>query len=92
MKEWDSEMGVKTVNQFCSPGCAGRFGLPTRRFRPKDMITVCVSARALRLGSNAGVSSWAAVRAGIPPASAVLDSHVFAQNDSRPYCQKAGSA
>ena len=21
MKEWDSEMGVKTVNQFCSPGC-----------------------------------------------------------------------
>ena len=21
MKEWDSEMGVKTDNQFCSPGC-----------------------------------------------------------------------
>ena len=21
MKEWDSEMGVKTVNQFCFSGC-----------------------------------------------------------------------
>ena len=24
MKEWDSEMGVKTVNQFCSPGVSAK--------------------------------------------------------------------
>ena len=34
MKEWDSEMGVKTVNQFCSPVysvfCTSTSTVPTK--------------------------------------------------------------
>ena len=69
MKEWDSEMGVKTVNQFCAPGCVckrfvffGSQASAKKRNKPfADTVASSLRAPVVqieRVISVCGVVSW----------------------------------
>ena len=66
-----------------------KFGFAEVEASPKDMTTVCMRARELRVGSNAGAVhsfflSLLVLKFGTPPASVVFASQLLAQNDNRP--------